>query len=103
MNQPVADAEPAPPDGGIDHRHLILISTASPAACFEAVSSALAQVGGQVRAFSLKPVGRRYEAVLRLSGVDDAAAERAAGLIHGWPEAGSAAASSTPDSRSTAS
>jgi hypothetical protein len=71
-----------------DQRRLILISTASPAACLEAVSSVLGRVPSQVVAFSLKPVGARFEAVLRLTGVDEAGAERIAAMIAAWPAAG---------------
>jgi hypothetical protein len=87
MPPSLLDPQPSRP---LDRRHLIVISTACPAACLDAVSGALSAVGGDVRGFSLKPVGQRFEAVLRLGGVDDAGAERAAGLIHAWPDAGSA-------------
>jgi hypothetical protein len=43
-----------------------------------------------MRGFTLKPSGSRFEAVLRLSGIDEAAAWRVAGMISAWPEAGSA-------------
>jgi len=69
--------------------HVLHISTASPRACLEAVQSALGRVGGQVRAFNLRPVGARFEAVLRLAGLPDTGAERAAEMIAAWPEAGS--------------
>ena len=70
--------------------HVISISTTSPQACLDAVPEALRRCGGQVRGFSLKPVGAGFEAVLRLTGIGEAAAERAAALIAAWPEAGSA-------------
>jgi hypothetical protein len=73
----------------VDQRHIIVISTASPTACLEAVSSVVGRVGGHVGAFSLKPVAMRFEAVLRLSGIDDAAAARVASMIAAWPQAGS--------------
>jgi hypothetical protein len=69
--------------------HLILISTAAPVACLEAMSSVLSRAGGQVRGLSLKPVGLQFEAVLRLTGVDEAAADRVATMIGAWPDAGS--------------
>lgn len=74
--------------GAADQRHVILISTASPMACLEAVSSVLARVGGEVAAFSLKPVALRFEGVLRLTGMDVAAADRVAAMIAAWPHAG---------------
>ena len=70
--------------------HVISISTASPSACLEAAPQALRQCGGQIRAFNLKPAGERFEAVLRVTGVSDAAAEQIAALIAAWPQAGSA-------------
>jgi hypothetical protein len=76
--------QPAP----INALHVLHISTTSPRACLEAVQASLGRVGGQVRAFSLRPVGARFEAVLRLTGLPDAAAARAADLIAAWPEAG---------------
>jgi hypothetical protein len=72
-----------------DQRHIIMISTASPTACLEAVSSVVGRVGGHVGAFSLKPVAMRFEAVLRLGGLDAAAADRVASMIAAWPQAGS--------------
>lgn len=69
--------------------HVLHISTASPSACLEAVQSTLTRVGGQLRTFNLRPVGSRFEAVLRLAGLPDAGAERAAEMIAAWPEAGS--------------
>jgi len=79
---------PAPPGGGPDRLHVLHISTACPPACLEAVQSTLARVGGQVRAFNLRPVGQRFEAVLRLGDLPDTAAERAAEMIAAWPQAG---------------
>lgn len=79
----------APATCAVRQRHVILISTASPKACLEAVSSAVRRAGGEVSAFSLKPVGSRFEAVLRLAGIDDTAAERVAAMIAAWPDAGS--------------
>lgn len=73
----------------VDRYHLVLIATASPPACLAAVASALSRVGGEIHTFSLKPVGRQFEAVLRLIGVDDEGAERAAAMIVTWPHAGS--------------
>ncbi|HEX7759445.1 MAG TPA: hypothetical protein VF459_08085 [Caulobacteraceae bacterium] len=83
--------EPAAPplERGPDRQHVLHISTACPSACLEAVQNALGRIGGQVRAFNLRPVGARFEAVLRLAGLADAAAERAADLIAAWPQAGS--------------
>ncbi|MGA0602396.1 hypothetical protein ACO2Q3_16930 [Caulobacter sp. KR2-114] len=78
---------PAPPGLGAA-LHVLHISTASPSACLDAVQSALGRVGGQLRAFSLRPVGARFEAVLRLGGLPDTGAERAAEMIAAWPEAG---------------
>jgi hypothetical protein len=77
------------PPPAADQRHIILISTASPRACLEAVSSVLGRVGGDVGAFSLKPVALRFEGVLRLTGVDEVAADRVAAMIAAWPQAGS--------------
>jgi hypothetical protein len=73
----------------VDQRRLILISTSSPVACLEAVASVLGRVPSRVIAFSLKPVGMRFEAVLRLADLDEAGAERVAALIAAWPHAGS--------------
>ena len=86
MGRPMFDT-PAPSE--VDQRHLIVISTASPIACLKAVSSVLGREGGQVGGFSLKPVGSRFEGVLRLTGVDDDAAERVAALIAARPHVGS--------------
>ncbi len=72
-----------------DRLHVLHISTACPSACLEAAPSVLARTGGQIRAFSLRPVGARFEAVLRLTGLSDADAERAAEMIAAWPDAGS--------------
>ena len=72
-----------------DRLHVLHISTACPSACLEAVQSTLGRIGGQVRAFNLRPVGARFEAVLRLTGLSDADAERAAEMIAAWPDAGS--------------
>ncbi len=79
----------APASTTLAQRQLILIATASPIACLEAVSSVLPRAGGQVLAFSLKPVGRQFEATLRLVGLDDAGADRVAAMIAAWPGAGS--------------
>ncbi len=70
-------------------QHVLHISTACPRACLEAVQSTLGRIGGHIRAFNLRPVGARFEAVLRLTGLADATAERAADMIAAWPEAGS--------------
>jgi hypothetical protein len=70
-------------------RHIILISTAAPVACLEAVSSVLGRVGCDVGAFSLKPVALQFEGVLRLAGMDEASADRVAAMIAAWPHAGS--------------
>jgi hypothetical protein len=79
--------EPLP--AGQGPLHVLHISTASPSACLEAVQNTLGRVGGQLRAFNLRPVGSRFEAVLRLAGLPDTGAERAAEMIAAWPEAGS--------------
>lgn len=79
----------APASTALAQRHLILIATASPIDCLEAVSSVLSRVGGQVMAFSLKPVGRQFEASLRLIGLDDTGADRVGAMIAAWPGAGS--------------
>jgi len=70
--------------------HVLRISTRSPQACMEAVASILGRCGGRMRGFTLKPSGGRFEAVLRLSGIDEATAWRVANMICAWPEAGSA-------------
>ena len=70
--------------------HVFSISTCSPQACLEAVASVVGRCDGRVRGFTLKPSGSRFEAVLRLSDIDEAAAWRVAGLISAWPDAGSA-------------
>ena len=79
----LADPEP-------DLLHVLSISTRSPKACLEAVADVLSRCEGRVRGFTLKPTGERFEAVLRLSGIDEAAAWRVAGTISAWPQAGSA-------------
>ena len=61
--------------------HLVLISTTAPSPCLEAVSDALVRAGGQLRQFSLRAVGDRFEATLRLTGVDEDGAERCASII----------------------
>ena len=73
-----------------DLLHVLSISTGSPQACLEAVASVVGPCGGRMRGFTLKPSGARFEAVLRLSGIDEAAAWRLAAVISAWPEAGSA-------------
>jgi hypothetical protein len=70
--------------------HVISISTHAPQACLEAVPVVLTRCGGQVRGFTMKPSGERFEAVLRVTGVSDAGAERIAGMIAAWPQAGTA-------------
>jgi hypothetical protein len=70
--------------------HVLSISTSSPHACLEAVASALGDCDGRMRGFTLKPSGDRFDAVLRLTGIDEAAALRLAGKISSWPQAGSA-------------
>jgi hypothetical protein len=77
-------------DSTSDLLHVLCISTGSPQACLEAVASVVGPCGGSMRGFTLKPSGSRFEAVLRLSGIDEAAAWRVAGAISAWPEAGSA-------------
>ena len=79
----------APAASAVGQRHLVLISTTSPIACLEAVCDVLSRAGGQVLGFSLKPVGRQFEAILRLAGIDDAGADHVAALIAAWPDAGS--------------
>ncbi len=61
--------------------HLVLVSTSAPAPCLEAISQALIRVGAQLRQLSLRAVGDRFEAVLRLTGVDEAGAEHCASMI----------------------
>jgi hypothetical protein len=70
--------------------HVLSISTRSPHDCVEAVAAVLRRCGGRMLGFSLKPAGASYSAVLRLGGIDEAAAGRIAGLFSAWPEAGSA-------------
>jgi hypothetical protein len=70
--------------------HVLSISTRSSQACLEAVADILGRCGGQMRGFTLKPAGSGFEAVLRVTGIDEAAAWRLAGLINAWPEAGTA-------------
>jgi hypothetical protein len=69
--------------------HVISISTASPQACLDAVPSVLRQCGGRVGGFNLKPSGDGFEAVLRLTGIGEAGAQRFAAMLGAWPEAGS--------------
>ena len=61
--------------------HLVLVSTTAPSPCLEAVSDALVRAGGQLRQFSLRAVGDRFEATLRLTGVDEDGAERCASIV----------------------
>lgn len=61
--------------------HLVVISTTAPAPCLEAVSEALTHAGAQLRQFSLRALGDRFEASLRLTGVDEAGAQRCASII----------------------
>ena len=70
--------------------HVVSISTRSPEACLEAVADVVGRCQGRVRGFTLKPAGDRFDAVLRMSGVDEAVARRVAGQISAWPQAGSA-------------
>jgi len=61
--------------------HLVVISTTSPSPCLEAVAEALTRTGAQLRQFSLRAMGDRFEAALRLTGVDEDAAQRCASII----------------------
>ena len=78
------------PDATQSVIHVLSISTGSPHACLEAVASILGRCEGRMRGFSLKPTGDRFDAVLRLSDIDEAAAWRVAAVISAWPDAGSA-------------
>lgn len=69
--------------------HVILIATAKPRATLAAVASELGRSHGELRGLTLKPVGARFDAVLRLTGIDEEAAERLAAAIAAWPNAGS--------------
>jgi len=69
--------------------HVILIATTAPQATLAALADGLGRIDGQLRGFSLKPVGARFEAVLRLTGIGEAGAERLAASIAAWPNAGS--------------
>jgi len=61
--------------------HLVVISTTAPSPCLEAVSAALTLGGAQLRHFSLRAMGDRFEASLRLTGVDEDGAQRCASII----------------------
>jgi hypothetical protein len=69
--------------------HVILIATATPQATLAAIADGLGRVHGQLCGLSLKPVGARFDAVLRLTGIGEMAAERLAAAIAAWPNAGS--------------
>lgn len=77
-------------DPGPGLLHVLSISTGSPQACLEAIANILGRCDGRMRGLTLKPSGERFDAVLRLSGMDEAAAWRVAGMINAWPQAGSA-------------
>ena len=61
--------------------HLLVVCTTAPSPCLEAVSDALIHAGAQLRQFSLRSVGDRFEATLRLTGVDEDGAERCASIV----------------------
>jgi hypothetical protein len=61
--------------------HLVVISTTAPSPCLDAVSDALTCAGAQLRHFSLRAMGDRFEASLRLTGVDEDGAQRCASII----------------------
>ena len=68
--------------------HVLVIATASPGACLDAVAGVLRRSACEVRGFSLKPVGGSFEAVLRIAGLDALAADKLADSIAAWPGAG---------------
>jgi hypothetical protein len=61
--------------------HLVVISTTAPSPCLEAVAEALTYAGAQLRQFSLRAMGDRFEASLRLTGVDEDGAQHCASII----------------------
>ncbi len=61
--------------------HLVVISTSTPAPLLEAVAYAMSRTGAQLRQFSVRALGERYEASVRLIGVDEEKAELCASLI----------------------
>jgi hypothetical protein len=69
--------------------HVILIATTAPQATLAAIADGLCRIECQLHGLSLKPVGASFEAVLRLAGISEGAAERLAASIAAWPRAGS--------------
>lgn len=80
-------------DAREDHQlrliHIILIATTRPQATLAAIADGLGRIDGELRGLSLKPVGASFEAMLRLTGIGEAGAERLAASIAAWPNAGS--------------
>jgi hypothetical protein len=68
---------------------VITIACSAPSNCLEAVLTSVTGLGISVQTFSIKPAGGQFEAVLRLTGVGDGVAERAAAMIAAWPQIGS--------------
>ena len=68
---------------------VITIACSAPAICLEAVLTSVTELGISVQTFGIKPSGGQFEAVLRLTGVGDGTAERAAAMIAAWPQIGS--------------
>jgi hypothetical protein len=68
--------------------HVIRLSTANPAACLQAAQTTLTRSSAALHSLTLKPVGDRFEAVLKLEGGDDRAASRMADMLAAWPEIG---------------
>ena len=64
-----------------DALHVLLMAARHPRAALLAVEDTLAATGAELCGFSLKPVGRIVEGVLRVRGLDDLGAERLAARL----------------------
>jgi hypothetical protein len=63
--------------------HLLVFAARHPQAALRAADHALSAAAAELAGLTLKPVGEIVEGVLRLRGLDDAAAERLAGRLAG--------------------
>jgi len=86
----MSDALPEPlPETLPEPLHVILLTTANPAACLEAARTSLSRSPAALHSLTLRPVGDRFEAVLKLEGGGHRAASRMADMLAAWPEIGS--------------
>lgn len=78
----------SPSEGQSQFIHVLVVATPSPQACLDAITAIVRWSRCEIRGFSLKPVGAKFEAVLRIANLDDETARRVADQIASWPDAG---------------